>query len=81
MMRNGDATLLQSAKLGFEHADAVPLDEGTQQVDLVGRVELCAQFGAEGRLIRRIGQKGRIGQGSLRSHRRSRGDLGDLATS
>lgn len=72
-VRSGDdaerrAAFSTSSKFRLEQSQSVPLDEGTQQVDLVGRVQLCFELGAETRFTSRIRQERRFRQRRRRAN-------------
>ncbi len=54
----------------FEDADAMPPDEGAQQVDRVRGGEFAAELRAEDRFILGVGEKGGVGEWRRRAGER-----------
>jgi hypothetical protein len=54
----------ESPELLLEEPEAVPLDERAQQVDFVGRINLCPDLGAEVGLAVGIREESRVGERS-----------------
>ena len=61
--------VLQPPQLILDDADARPHDEGTQQVDAIGRCELVAQLAADTRLALCVRQQRRLRQAGTRATR------------
>ena len=61
---DADPATLELRERFFEDAEAVPADEGAEQIDRVSGGEFAAELGAENGLVLRVGEKGRVGQGS-----------------
>jgi len=52
-----DSPVAQLRQLAFEKASSVPLDEGAQEIDVVGTGELCPQLASHAGFAVSVGQQ------------------------
>ena len=62
MTRSGTPRRLQLVELVFEQPKALPLDERTKQIDVVGAGKLGPQLGGEGGLVARVRHERGVGE-------------------